>query len=215
MIFQSCWYWYNALLKRLPVKKRLIFPGKTPAKKKSKKKVLSKLGKTPKAELSGKSSPSENQGLPDDVEGERVVRKSTRTSVIVRQAEREIRAALQASMKVVLSYILVSIRYILSALKVVHSSGYLLYGFLFICAIVLFVFSCFCGIFKVPEFILKNKKSLRKQLTFYLWKYNLQSPIIYFRQKIFSFAPKDLNTSMILGLSSFSASGSSKGLSVI
>ncbi|XP_074574434.1 SWR1 complex subunit 2 isoform X2 [Curcuma longa] len=61
---------------KLPVKKRLIFPGKTIPKKKSKKK-----------------------DLPDDAEGERTVRKSTRTAVIVRQAEREIRAALQASMK--------------------------------------------------------------------------------------------------------------------
>lgn len=37
----------------------------------------------------------------DDTEGERTVRKSTRTSVIVRQAERDaIHAALQATMKV-------------------------------------------------------------------------------------------------------------------
>ncbi|WOL15658.1 SWR1 complex subunit 2 [Canna indica] len=84
---------------KLPVKKRLIFPGKQARKKKSKKKDLSKLEKTPTNELSEKSTPSENQDLPDDVEVERTVRKSTRTSVIVRQAEREIRAALQAAMK--------------------------------------------------------------------------------------------------------------------
>ncbi|CAL9075895.1 unnamed protein product [Musa textilis] len=85
---------------KLPVKKRLIFPGKPATKKKNKKKVLLKLENTPEAEkLSKKSPPSENQDLPDDIEGERTVRKSTRTSVIVRQAEREIRAALQASMK--------------------------------------------------------------------------------------------------------------------
>ncbi|KAG6491433.1 hypothetical protein ZIOFF_052776 [Zingiber officinale] len=84
---------------KLPVKKRLIFPGKTIPKKKSKTKVLAKLETTPKDELSEKSPPSENQDLPDDAEGERTVRKSTRTAVIVRQAEREIRAALQASMK--------------------------------------------------------------------------------------------------------------------
>ncbi|XP_064987744.1 SWR1 complex subunit 2-like isoform X2 [Musa acuminata AAA Group] len=85
---------------KLPVKKRLIFPGKPATKKKNKKKVLLKLENTPEDEkLSKKSPPSENQDLPDDIEGERTVRKSTRTSVIVRQAEREIRAALQASMK--------------------------------------------------------------------------------------------------------------------
>ncbi|KAH7663520.1 Vps72/YL1 family protein [Dioscorea alata] len=88
---------------RLPVKKRLIFPGKTLAKKKSKKKVLSKLERDPKVDESSepkKSSLSEHQDPPEDLEGERIVRKSTRTSVIVRQAERDaIRAALQASVK--------------------------------------------------------------------------------------------------------------------
>ncbi|KAE9601009.1 hypothetical protein Lal_00008093 [Lupinus albus] len=81
---------------RLPKKKRLIFPGKTLAKKK-KKKVLSKLESSPKE---GKQpTGEEQQDVPDDTE-ERIVRKSTRTSVIVRQAERDaIRAALQATMK--------------------------------------------------------------------------------------------------------------------
>ncbi|XP_008808819.1 SWR1 complex subunit 2 [Phoenix dactylifera] len=86
---------------RVPIKKRLIFPGKPVTKKKNKKKVLSKLDKVPKSEKSSeKATPSEHQDAPDELEGERVVRKSTRTSVIVRQAERDaIRAALQASMK--------------------------------------------------------------------------------------------------------------------
>nr|DAD48467.1 TPA_asm: hypothetical protein HUJ06_018404 [Nelumbo nucifera] len=90
-------------------KKRLIFPGKPVTKKKNKKKVLSNLEKAdedekePKDEKSSqKQQPKfpEQQHISDDLEGERVVRKSTRTSVIVRQAERDaIRAALQATMK--------------------------------------------------------------------------------------------------------------------
>lgn len=90
------------------MKKRLIFPGKTLAKKKSKKKVLSKLERDPKVDESSepkKSSLSEHQDPPEDLECERIVRKSTRTSVIVRQAERDaIRAALQASVKVFFCY---------------------------------------------------------------------------------------------------------------
>ncbi|KAJ0967954.1 hypothetical protein J5N97_024871 [Dioscorea zingiberensis] len=88
---------------RLPVKKRLIFPGKTLAKKKSKKKVLSTLERDTNIEKSSESKKSTHSGhhdTPYDLEGERTVRKSTRTSVIVRQAERDaIRAALQASVK--------------------------------------------------------------------------------------------------------------------
>lgn len=77
-------------------KKRLVFPGKTIGKKKKKKKVLSQLDKPSKDVKSTQQS-----AAPDDVEGERTVRKSTRTSVIVRQAERDaIRAALQATTKV-------------------------------------------------------------------------------------------------------------------
>ncbi|KAI0519715.1 hypothetical protein KFK09_007174 [Dendrobium nobile] len=88
---------------RLPVKKRLIFPGKQVAKKKNKKKVLSKLECSSKIgnfpELH-KPAHTESQDATDELEGERTVRKSTRTSVIVRQAERDaIRAALQATMK--------------------------------------------------------------------------------------------------------------------
>ncbi|XP_042483142.1 SWR1 complex subunit 2 isoform X2 [Macadamia integrifolia] len=87
---------------RVHTKKRLIYPGKSLTKKKNKKKVLSKLERDPEDESSRKPHPnsSEHHDIPDDPEGERIVRKSTRTSVIVRQAERDaIRAALQATMK--------------------------------------------------------------------------------------------------------------------
>ncbi|GMH28965.1 hypothetical protein Nepgr_030808 [Nepenthes gracilis] len=79
-------------------KKRLIFPGKTLTKKK---KNLLKIEKTSQDEKQcEQSSTPENLDAPDDIEEERIVRKSTRTSVIVRQAERDaIRAALQATMK--------------------------------------------------------------------------------------------------------------------
>ncbi|CAN6444954.1 unnamed protein product [Victoria cruziana] len=83
------------------VKKRLIFPGKSGNKKKNKK-VLTTVNRISKDVHSPDRSPSvqpEQQDVPDDGT-ERVVRKSTRTLVIVRQAEREaIRAALQATMK--------------------------------------------------------------------------------------------------------------------
>ncbi|THG06971.1 hypothetical protein TEA_022886 [Camellia sinensis var. sinensis] len=86
---------------RMRTKKRLIFPGKQLPKKKTKKKVLSNLGKAPQDdETAEQSTLPEHHDAPDDVEVERIVRKSTRTSVIVRQAERDaIRAALQATMK--------------------------------------------------------------------------------------------------------------------
>lgn len=87
------------------MKKRLMFPGKTLRKKPNKRKVLSKLDEEPndEADSEKKKSTPENQDIPDDTEGERTIRKSTRTSVIVRQAERDaIKAALQATMKVVL-----------------------------------------------------------------------------------------------------------------
>lgn len=82
-------------------KKKLIFPGKQLPKRK-KKKVLSKLGKDPENERAPEQSTlPEHHDMPDDVEEERMIRKSTRTSVIVRQAERDaIRAALEATMKV-------------------------------------------------------------------------------------------------------------------
>ncbi|TKY59739.1 SWR1 complex subunit 2 [Spatholobus suberectus] len=81
---------------RMHKKKRLIFPGKTLAKKKKKKKILSKLESSPKEEeRSGKVAEEQQEET-----GERMIRKSTRTSVIVRQAERDaIRAALQATIK--------------------------------------------------------------------------------------------------------------------
>ncbi|PPD87281.1 hypothetical protein GOBAR_DD15766 [Gossypium barbadense] len=83
---------------RFRTKKRLIFPGKPSMKKK---KVLSNLDGDSKDEnLTQKTSSTQHHDAPDDAEGERIIRKSTRTSVIVRQAERDaIRAALQATMK--------------------------------------------------------------------------------------------------------------------
>ncbi|KAL3834024.1 hypothetical protein ACJIZ3_008760 [Penstemon smallii] len=82
-------------------KKKLILPGKPTTKKKSKSKVISKLGVAPKNEKTPEqSTPSEHHDVPDDVESEKIVRKSTRTSVVIRQAERDaIRAAVQATMK--------------------------------------------------------------------------------------------------------------------
>ena len=81
-------------------KKRLIYPGKTLAKTKTKK-VRSNLERVTRDEkTSPESTVLEQNEVPDDLEAERIVRKSTRTSVIVRQAERDaIRAALQATMK--------------------------------------------------------------------------------------------------------------------
>ena len=92
------------LIFRVHKKKRLIFPGKTLAKKKKKKKVLSKLERSSKDD-DGDDKPGqhpvaeEHHDGPDDA-GERMIRKSTRTAVIVRQAERDAIRALQASMKV-------------------------------------------------------------------------------------------------------------------
>ncbi|OMO88732.1 YL1 nuclear [Corchorus capsularis] len=93
----------NEADERVRTKKRLIFPGKpsSSTKKKKKTKDLSKLDGAPKDEKVTEipTSPQHHDG-PDDAEGERTIRKSTRTSVIVRQAERDaIRAALQATMK--------------------------------------------------------------------------------------------------------------------
>jgi len=85
------------VFERMLKKKRFVFPGKTLAVKKKKKKVLSKLEGSPKEEEHSGKAAEEQQ----DENGERMIRKSTRTSVIVRQAERDaIRAALQATMKV-------------------------------------------------------------------------------------------------------------------
>uniref|UniRef100_A0A5B6ZXZ8 Putative SWR1 complex subunit 2 isoform X1 n=1 Tax=Davidia involucrata TaxID=16924 RepID=A0A5B6ZXZ8_DAVIN len=91
----------NEADERIRTKKRLIFPGKALPKKKKKKKVLSKLeGATHDEKSPEQPTLPEHQDVPDDLEVERIVRKSTRTSVIVRQAERDaIRAALQATMK--------------------------------------------------------------------------------------------------------------------
>ncbi|XP_037460967.1 SWR1 complex subunit 2-like [Triticum dicoccoides] len=91
---------------RLPIKKRLVFPGKTmkkmKAKKKKKKNKVIKLeddegidDKNP-----DKTTSSKQSDVPDEWESEKTIRKSTRTSVIVRQAEREaIRAEKKATAK--------------------------------------------------------------------------------------------------------------------
>lgn len=67
-----------------------------------KKKSISKVETIPQDERTPEqSTPSEqHHDGPDDVEVEKVIRKSTRTAVVVKQAERDaIRAALQATMK--------------------------------------------------------------------------------------------------------------------
>ncbi|PON83739.1 Vps72/YL1 family [Trema orientale] len=96
----------NEVDERVRPKKRLIFPGKTLAKRKpKKKKVLSNLEEDhddeSDTEKTNEQPPEQHQDAPDDgAEGERIVRKSTRTAVINRQAERDaIRAALQATMR--------------------------------------------------------------------------------------------------------------------
>ncbi|RLN03507.1 vacuolar protein sorting protein 72 [Panicum miliaceum] len=79
---------------RLPIKKRLMFPGKTLRKTNAKKKKV-----IPKLE-DDKPSTSTQADVPDELETEKTIRKSTRTSVIVRQAEREaIRAEKEATVK--------------------------------------------------------------------------------------------------------------------
>ncbi|KAK4256411.1 hypothetical protein QN277_009281 [Acacia crassicarpa] len=89
----------NDAVERVPKKKRLIFPGKRLPKKK-KKKTLSKLENATEDDKADEHSPAEEHHDVPDEAGERMIRKSTRTSVIVRQAERDaIRAALQATMK--------------------------------------------------------------------------------------------------------------------
>ncbi|MQL80719.1 hypothetical protein Taro_013149 [Colocasia esculenta] len=84
-------------------KKKLTFPGKQAPRKKKQKKAVSKpelLSEDESPVPTEEPNEPEQQDVPDEAEGERIVRKSTRTAVIVRQAEREaIRAALQATMK--------------------------------------------------------------------------------------------------------------------
>jgi len=85
-------------------KKRLIYPGKTTlTKKNKKKKILSNLEQPPKIDDDDEDDDksNKNNNREDDAK-EVMVRKSTRTSVIVRQAEREaIREALKATYKVI------------------------------------------------------------------------------------------------------------------
>lgn len=100
---QSLGYNSSLFYGRTRTKKRLIFPGKPSARKKKKKKNLTKSEKAPQEneKAPDPSTPSEHHDAHDDIEEERTIRKSTRTAVIVKQAEREaIRAALQATMKV-------------------------------------------------------------------------------------------------------------------
>ncbi|KNA17438.1 hypothetical protein SOVF_079950 [Spinacia oleracea] len=97
-------------------KKRLVYTGKPQTKKKKKKKDLSKLEESLRDEMdkdvsnsmeapdgkkhSDQPTTPDHHEEGDEVEGEKSVRKSTRTAVVVRQAEREaIRAALQATTK--------------------------------------------------------------------------------------------------------------------
>ncbi|XP_010516899.1 PREDICTED: SWR1 complex subunit 2 isoform X1 [Camelina sativa] len=97
----------NEKVERDLPKKRLIYPGKPASKKKKKKtKVISKLEDTPGDEKPGEEVGNKEQDEKDeneaqeDMEGEKVIRKSTRTSVVVRQAERDaLRAAIQATTK--------------------------------------------------------------------------------------------------------------------
>lgn len=87
---------------RLPIKKRLMFPGKTLRKTNvKKKKATPKPEDGTKADKSAdKPSSSTQADIPDELEAEKAIRKSTRTSVIVRQAEREaIRAEKEATAK--------------------------------------------------------------------------------------------------------------------
>ncbi|XP_062195354.1 SWR1 complex subunit 2 [Phragmites australis] len=87
---------------RLPIKKRLMFPGKTLRKTKpKKKKLIPKLEDDAKTDKSpDKPNPSKQADVPDELETEKTIRKSTRTSVMVRQAEREaIRAEKEAIVK--------------------------------------------------------------------------------------------------------------------
>jgi hypothetical protein len=91
------------LWSRLPIKKRLMFPGKTLRKTNTKKKkVTPKLEDDTKTEMAiDKPSASTQPDAPDECGTEKTIRKSTRTSVIVRQAEREaIRAEKEATAKV-------------------------------------------------------------------------------------------------------------------
>jgi vacuolar protein sorting-associated protein 72 len=89
---------------RMNKKKRLVYPGKTLAKKKKKKKTLSNLDNKSSKNDDDEDDNNKNNATEDqhDDAKEIMIRKSTRTSVIVRQAERDaIRAAIQATSKVI------------------------------------------------------------------------------------------------------------------
>ena len=99
-----------------------MFPGKTLRKTNAKKKkVIPKLEDDTKAD---KPSASTQADVPDELETEKTIRKSTRTSVIVRQAEREaIRAEKEATVKACIH--LRALRFLHQMLKL-HSAFYLL-----------------------------------------------------------------------------------------
>ena len=83
----------------MKTKKKLIYPGKKASKKKVKRQSESKV--VISLEVERIDDQVEDSG---GAHADRIVRKSTRTSVIVRQAERDaVRAALQATMRVSLS----------------------------------------------------------------------------------------------------------------
>ncbi|WVZ95596.1 hypothetical protein U9M48_041336 [Paspalum notatum var. saurae] len=77
---------------RLPIKKRLMFPGKTLRKTnvKKKKKITPKLEDGTEADKSSdKPGPSTFTDVPDEFETEKIIRKSTRTSVIPIKRKKE------------------------------------------------------------------------------------------------------------------------------
>jgi vacuolar protein sorting-associated protein 72 len=77
-----------------------MFPGKTLRKTNVKKKKVTAKPEDD-AKSADKPSSSTQADVPDELEAEKTIRKSTRTSVIVRQAEREaIRAEKEATAKV-------------------------------------------------------------------------------------------------------------------
>ena len=76
---------------RTQTKKRLTSPGKTSSKNSHKKRAVSKIEESSKDEAStDHSTPPEHHDTPDDTEVERTEKKSTRTSAVVREDERDV-----------------------------------------------------------------------------------------------------------------------------
>lgn len=81
----------NEADERTQTKKRLISPGKTSSKDNNKKRAVSKIEEPSKDEAAtDHSTPPEHHDTPDDTEVERTEKKSTRTSAVVREAERDV-----------------------------------------------------------------------------------------------------------------------------